>query len=170
MRCDRPSGLIWRSADPASLQRMSGRSTSPDLATPPQRDYSYASRNWRIALAALAAFAFALFGQAYGAPWGWVGLVALPGVAMLFMWLMNARSGWHVGPEEVYFYHGHDWDLRLHPSRIRHVSVTPDSEGPDEITVYPLGASARTLPHFCVGKTADLTEALEGVGVDVRTG
>lgn len=130
--------------------------------------FEHSTRNWLIASAAVASLVFAAFGAASGAPWYWFLIVGLPGVAALGAWALDRRSGYRIHPGEVYFHQGSQWDLRLRPEQILHASIHPDSEGPDQVVLHLQNGSSRQLPADCVGKTWELAEALEGVGIDVR--
>ena len=128
----------------------------------------HSTRNWLIAIAVVAAFAMAAFGARTGAPWYWLLIVALPGVAALASWFADTRSGWRISAQELYFYQGGTWDLRLRPDQVLWAGVQPDSDGPERVTLHLQSGSARELPDDCVGKTWELCDALEDAGVEVR--
>ena len=132
------------------------------------RTYEQSTRNWLMAGAVLACAGLTALGAQNGAPWFWLAIVALPGVAAGAGFLSNRRGGWRVCPAEVYFHDGETWDLRLNPEQILWVSVHPNSEGPDAVRIHLRGGSVRELPDHCTGRVRELVAALRDVGVEVR--
>lgn len=128
----------------------------------------HSTRNRLVAIAVMACFTMAAFGAKTGAPWYWMLIVALPGLAALASWFANTRSGWRIGPQELYFYQGGTWDLRLRPDQVLWASIQPDSDGPDRVTLHLQSGSSRQLPDDCVGKAWELCDALEEAGVEIR--
>jgi uncharacterized protein (DUF58 family) len=131
-------------------------------------DYTYSEQSRRPAtlLALALSVAMLTFGWTHAAPWYFLAPVLLAFGMLLWMVIVNRKSGMSVTGENLHLFAG-EWHQVVPTAQIRSVKVVAWSDGAPTITLSIEGSPNLSVPGYCFGSANDLIGALESRNIEI---
>jgi hypothetical protein len=130
--------------------------------------YAYEQRGRRpiVGIAVVLGFGMTALGVAYGAPWYFIAITALPALMALAVFVQNSRSGLRLEGNSLTLFKD-QWRQVIDVGTIRQVRVTASMEGQPSIWLDFDQAPPYRLPGYCFGSAEPLTDAFRQRGIAV---
>jgi uncharacterized protein (DUF58 family) len=131
-------------------------------------DYTYSEQSRRPATLLVLALSVAMLtvGWTHAAPWYFLAPVLLAFAMLLWMVIVNRKSGMSLTGDHMHLFAG-EWHEVVPTAQIRSVKVVNWSDGAPTITLSIEGAPALSVPGYCFGSANDLVRALESRGIEI---
>ena len=130
--------------------------------------YAYEQRGRRpiVGIAVVLGFGMTALGVAYGAPWYFIAITALPALMALAVFVQDSRSGLRLEGNSLTLFKDR-WRQVIDVGTIRQVRVTASMEGQPSIWLDFDQAPPYRLPGYCFGSAEPLTDAFRQRGIAV---
>jgi hypothetical protein len=134
----------------------------------PALDYTYTEHSRRPATLLALSFSAAMLagGVAFAAPWYFLVPVILAVLMLLWMVLVNRKSGISLTGDQFSMFAG-QWHQSVPTARIRSVKVVHWSDGAPTITLWVANGPDLDVPGYCFGSGDTLINALASRNIPI---